>query len=423
MSASHRTADFSLLERLSSGHGGAATHLTDPEVRGAVVVATCNRYESYLDVEADSDTAAQDVLDRALERIAANAGLTEPELRPRTRMMKASRVAAHLFAVASGLDSVVLGEDEIAGQVRRSLADARKAGTTTASLERLFQMASATSRGVKNTTKINAAGRSMVRLALDLAETRLPSWSQTKVLIIGTGAYARTTLAALRDRGVGVVDVASPSGRERRFAVRDGVQPISHENRAASLAAADLVITSTNVVALSTADLSAAGRDPGHSLLVIDLGLPANVDKDVAHHGGVDLLDLETISLHAPVQELNASAEAFDLVDQAAKDFEQRSAEDSAAPAIVAYRTHVEQVLEAELARARARGDEDDETERALRHFASVLIHTPTTRAREAAAGGRLGEVVAAMRTLYGIEVAADGEPPQASQSGTVALP
>ncbi|WP_245708756.1 glutamyl-tRNA reductase [Ruania alba] len=412
MSASHRTADFSLLERLSAAHGGAATHLTDPGVRGAVVVATCNRYESYLDVAADSDEDVQGAMDRALDRIATDTGVSAAELRPRTRTMKASRVAAHLFAVASGLDSVVLGEDEIAGQVRRSLADARKQGTTTASLERLFQMASATSRGVKNTTRINAAGRSMVRLALDLAETRLPAWSETSVLIIGTGAYARTTLAALRDRGVGVVDVASPSGRERRFAVRDGVRPVSADGRPDALAAADLVITSTNVVALDASDLSAAGRDPAHPLLVVDLGLPANVDKDVAHVTGVDLLDLETISLHAPVQELNASAEAFDLVDQAAKDFEQRSAEDAAAPAIVAYRTHVEQVLEAELARARARGDEDDETERALRHFASVLIHTPTTRAREAAAGGRLDEVVAAMRTLYGIEVGIEGVPP-----------
>ncbi|WP_246464940.1 glutamyl-tRNA reductase [Ruania alkalisoli] len=408
MSASHRTADFTLLERLAASGGGSALHLDDPEVRGAVVVATCNRYESYLDVDTgtgtDTDAAAESVIARALDRIATRAGIDPTELRTRTRTMRASRVAAHLFAVASGLDSVVLGEDEIAGQVRRSLAEARQGGTTTPSLERLFQMASTTSRGVKNTTKINAAGRSMVRLALDLAETRLPAWQEAKVLIIGTGAYARTTLAALRDRGVGVVDVASPSGREQRFALREGVRAVPTSERTEALRRADLVITSTNVLTLTAPDLTEAQRLPGHPMLVVDLGLPANVSKDVAHLHGVDLLDLETISLHAPVQELNASAEALDLVDQAAQEFEQRSAEDAAAPAIVAYRTHVEQVLEAELARARARGDADDETERALRHFASVLIHTPTTRAREHAAEGRLDDVVAAMRTLYGIE-------------------
>ncbi|UFU02030.1 glutamyl-tRNA reductase [Ruania suaedae] len=404
VSASHRTADFTLLERLSAA-GGSAPHLDDPEVRGAVVVATCNRYESYLDVDAKTDRQAEVVLARTVDRIASHAGVDVTELRHRTRTMKASRVAAHLFAVASGLDSVVLGEDEIAGQVRRSLAEARTAGTTTASLERLFQMASTTSRGVKNTTRINAAGRSMVRLALDLAETRLPAWRDANVLIVGTGAYARTTLAALRDRGVGVVDVASPSGREQKFALREGVRAVPAEDRVEALRRADLVITSTNVLTLTAPDLAEAQRAPGHPLLVVDLGLPANVSKDVAHLQGVDLLDLETISLHAPVQELNASAEAFDLVDQAAQEFEQRSAEDAAAPAIVAYRSHVEQVLESELARARSRGDADDDTERALRHFASVLIHTPTTRAREHASTGRLEEVVAAMRTLYGIEL------------------
>src|SRR5699024_1198953 len=223
VSVSHRTADFALLERLSAAAANADPTHGLAGARGSVVVATCNRYESYLDVD---DALAMDEpapLAELFLRLADQVGVTPDRMRAAARTMTGSRVAAHLFAVASGLDSVVVGEDEIAGQVRRALADAREAGSTTPALERVFQMASTTSREVKNVTGINAAGRSMVRLALDLAESRVPAWDRVNVLLIGTGAYAGTTWAALRERGVDQIGVASPSGREHVFAQRDGV--------------------------------------------------------------------------------------------------------------------------------------------------------------------------------------------------------
>jgi len=405
VSVSHRTADFALLERLSAS---AAT--TDPtyglsSVRGSVVVATCNRYESYLDVDDIPIMGEPPALTDLLSRLAERAGIDMDRMRASSRTMTGSRVAAHLFAVASGLDSVVVGEDEIAGQVRRALADAREAGTTTPALERAFQMASTTSRDVKNVTGINAAGRSMVRLALDLAESRLPAWDHVNVLLIGTGAYAGTTWTALRERGVDQIGVASPSGREHVFAQRDGVTPVGASARPVALAQADLVITSTRVRTLDVADLHRARAGVDRPLLVIDLGLPANVDKQVDTVPGVELLDLETISLHAPVAELDASAQAMDLVQQAAASFDRRSAEQSAGPTIAAYRGRVDQVLADELDRLAARGRLTEETERALRHFAGVLVHEPTTRVRRLAAEGRLPEVQDAIGTLYGLEV------------------
>lgn len=417
VSASHRTTNFAVLERLAAVEHDAREHLLDAQVRGAVVLATCNRFETYLDVAAETEQDLQDSVHAALDRVATRTGVPAEQLTGAATTMTASRVAAHLFAVASGLDSVVIGEEEIAGQVRRAYTEAHAAGTVSADLTRLFQAASTTSRGVKNSTRINAAGRSIVRLALDLADSRIPRWQDAAVLIIGTGAYAGASLAALRDRGARNVHVASPSGRERAFAARHRVGAVSAAQLPAALEWADLIVTSTNVLALEAPQVRAARAEPveraqpatrAEPLLIVDLGLPGNVAKDVTAVPGVELLDLETISVHAPVQELNASAQARDLVDAAAREFQVRTAEQTATPAIVAYRSHIQELLEAELHRARARGEYSEDVERALRHFAGVLVHSPTTRARGLAAEGRLDEVTGALATLYGLDVPGD---------------
>ena len=161
----------------------------------------------------------------AIRAVGTVAGLEADELRTTFGFVHGNAVAGHLFAVASGLESVVVGEGEIAGQVRRSLERARAEGTTTPELERLFQRASQTSRRVKNETGIGGEGRSLVRLALDLAESRITDWAATRVLLVGTGRFAGASLAALRDRGVADVRVYSPSGRGTRFAANHGIDP------------------------------------------------------------------------------------------------------------------------------------------------------------------------------------------------------
>lgn len=373
-------------------------------MRGAVPVATCNRLEFYLDV-AGAETAADPLLQDLLGTLAEHTRAPVADLAEAARSMTGTRVAAHLFAVASGLDSVVLGENEIAGQVRRALESARTESSTTSDLEQLFQMAQSTSREVKNTTALNAAGRSLVRLGLDLAASRLADWSQTRVVLIGTGAYAAATWSALQDRGVRQVHVASPSGREQAFAHRDGVRPVPMTRLPQALAEADLVITATRGRVLNHAEVDAARADARGPLLLVDLGLPANVAPQVADIADVELLDLETISLHAPVQDLQAGAQARDLIEAATADFTRRRAIAAAGPAISAYREHVHQVLEGELERLSGRGHRSPEVERALRHFAGVLVHGPTTRSRALAAQGRLDEVAQALKTLHDLDV------------------
>lgn len=393
LSSNHKNASFELLERLSFTAPLATAGLVQSSafVTGAVVLATCNRFEAYLDIDEPLTGAAAVAVASTLSTLAEASGIAVDDLRLSITVHEGEDVAAHLFAVTSGLESVVVGEDEISGQVARALATARADGTTSRDLERLFQRASHTSRGVKNLTAIGGRDRSLVRLALELTSSRIADWSAASVLIVGTGQYAATTVAALRDRGAADLRVYSPTGRADAFATKYGL-------RVSDDFAVDVVITCTANAVLGPE------RFTGNThRIVIDLGLPRNVDAAVAALPGIELLDLETIRLHAPLEELTAHDDARAIVRSAARGF---AAESDAEPAIVALRTHVFELLDAEIARARAHGA-GDETEAALRHLAGVLLHGPSVRARELAADGRTAEFVAALDTLHGIEVAA----------------
>ncbi|WP_295840138.1 glutamyl-tRNA reductase [uncultured Microbacterium sp.] len=433
VSASHKTASFELLERLSVPRTPVAPLIAahDECVQGAVVVATCNRFEAYVDMDEPVTAAVALGIDATLGAIEAATGVPASELEGSYTVLGGDDVAEHLFSVASGLESVVVGEGEIAGQVRRALTESRTLGTTSAELERLFQRASEAQRGVKNTTAIGRAGRSLVRLGLELADSRIADWATQRVLLVGTGAYAAATVAALRDQGAEDISVHSPSGRAAKFAAKHGLRAVSAETFPSAVAHADLVITCTtsehHVVSAATfeagrtgSEATAAGCPVDHTgrRLIIDLGLPRNVDPDVASVPGVDLLDLETIRLHAPLEELQATDAARDVVRDAARRFASVGERKNITPAVVALRAHVFGVLDAEVARVRARGDEGGQTEQALRHLVGVLLHTPTTRAHELAEAGRADDYVDALSALFGIEVT---DPAVAAPRGEIA--
>ena len=409
VTASHKTAGFELLERLSVHTRDVAPLIAEHHecVQGAVVLSTCNRFEAYVDMDEPVTAAAPIGVEAALQAVEAATGVTAAELEGSYRVVQGDAVALHLFAVASGLESVVVGEGEIAGQVRRALGDARRNGTTSAELERLFQRASEAQRGVKNATALGRAGRSLVRLALDLAGSRIADWSALRVLLVGTGSYAAATLAALRDHGASDIAVHSPSGRGERFALKHGIAHVAPGDLAREAAHADLVITCTSVEhpVVDAALLVAGGASADARRLVIDLGLPRNVDPDVAEVPGVTLLDLETIRLHAPLEELQATDAARAVVHEAARRFSVVGDSHAVTPAVVALREHVFAIMEDEIARARSRDDEG-RTEQSLRHLVGVLLHTPTARAHELAAAGRADEYVDALATLFGIETA-----------------
>lgn len=426
VTASHKTASFELLERLSRTPDDVAPTIVGmtPCVQGAVVLATCNRFEAYVEMDEPVTAAGAIGVEAVIEAVESATGISAADLDGAYTVHSGRRVAEHLFSVASGLESVVSGEGEIAGQVRRALKSARKDGTTSPELERLFQRASQAQRKVKNVTALGRAGRSLVRLALELADSRIADWSAERVLLVGTGAYAAVTLATLRERGAVNISVYSPSGRAEVFAAKHGIRPIAADEYARTAARSSLLITCTTAtepvlgpehLQLPTAP-AAAGCPVGTSTgsathpnrLVVDLGMPRNVDPAVAALEGVALLDLETIRLHAPLEELQATDAARSVVREAADTFHVVGARQSVTPSVVALRSHIFELLEREIDRARARGDEDGKVEQALRHLSGVLLHTPTVRAHELAAAGRADEFTAALAALYGIAPEAD---------------
>lgn len=393
LTANHGNAGFDLLDRVSRIPAAEAAHRLARHdfVRGVVVLSTCNRFEAYLDL--DDPLAAPDAV--AAEAVAAAIASDSPDDAQQLRAVAATHLGVsavrHLFAVTAGLESMVVGEEEIAGQVQRAAREARAAGTMTGALDRLFQQAARTSRVVRGVADQSRVDRGVARLALDLASSRVPDWAQVRVLLVGTGRYAATTIASLRSRGAEHVSVFSATGRAEMFAAKYGVRAEGELREA--LTGADVVVTCTARYTISPEHVTA-----GHPLLVIDLGLPRNVDPAVGAVPGVELIDLELLALHAPLPELAGPAHA--VVGDAAAGF---AADAAAAPAIVALRRHVDAMLEAEVARARARGD-DGSVESALRHFAGVLMHGPSERARELAAEGRLSDFVAGLAAVYGVE-------------------
>ncbi|TGY77442.1 glutamyl-tRNA reductase, partial [Cellulomonas shaoxiangyii] len=394
--ASHHDLDLNVLERLQYDVHAVGRELVaaTPAVTGAVVLATCNRFELYLDVD---DVAHTPSARRAVaDAIAARSGYAPEQVAEHLSPLTGTAASEHLFAVASGLESMVVGEREIAGQVRRALSSAREDGTTTSTLEALFQAASRASRAVESATGLGATGRSVVGVALDLAERTLPQgpagsadWAGVRCVLVGTGSYAGASLAALKARGVRDVRVYSPSGRAGDFAAARGVRALpAGADLLAELGDVDLVVACSGAAGavLGVDALAAARRGETRPLTVVDLALRHDVDPDVRTLPGVALVSLQSVAEHAPAEHA-ALGHARGLVERAADEFEADRRVRDWGPAVVAERTRVLGALEAALD-AVPEGERDERRARSLRRAARSRLHAPTVAARAAARAG-----------------------------------
>ncbi|QIK72778.1 glutamyl-tRNA reductase [Propioniciclava coleopterorum] len=371
--------------------------LADDAVRGAVVLATCNRVEVYVDADAPADHVAG--------RVRAALGDAEPHEGP-LAVREDADALRHLFDVGAGLDSMVVGEREIAGQLRRALKAAHRDGTSSGLLTETIEQALRTSRKVAHLTRLATTGRSVVAVGLDMIARE---WPATRVLLVGTGAYAGAVVAALRERGCADIAVHSSSGRAAAFAASHPGTRAASASLVEALRDTDVVLTCRGLGRpVLTAPLLAEATDGRAApLAVLDLAVARDVDPAAGRLPGVLLVDLPTIQRHVPEASRREVGRARNLVDEGVKDLVTRLKGREMDPAVIALRDTVNAMVADEVARLpQGRPVTGEEAAHALRRLAARLVHVPSVRARKAAQEGRAEEYLSALSELWGIEPA-----------------
>ncbi|WP_083701605.1 glutamyl-tRNA reductase [Tersicoccus sp. Bi-70] len=424
--ASHADQDLETIARLSEGHGGLpARLLADADINGIVSLATCNRFELYLDVDQDADPDA--VRETVVASVVEDAPVGSDTARAAFRVLSGRTVAEHLFAVVAGLDSAVIGEREIAGQARRALGSAQAKHHATGSLIRLFETAARTGKDVGSSTTLGARGRSIVSVALDLAaDIASAPLAGATALVIGTGAYAGATVASLRERGCTDIRVYSGSGRAPAFVAKRGGTAVDAAGLRDAIADAAVIVGCSGSRHRVTPEQFAAALPEGHQVTVVDLALSRDFEPEVADLPGVELITLESVRMAAPSEATLPVLQAMDIVSRAAQDFHDKQAARDVDGAIVALRRHTMDVLETELERVRAQHGctaAAEEVEFAMRRMVKSLLHVPTVRAKEMAARGEQDTYIEGLRAVYGIEPVARGAKQPATAATDVSVP
>ncbi len=409
LGASHHDLGLTDLDRLTGDTGQLIDllqdlhHQPDSPLAGVVVVATCNRLEIYLDV-----VRFHDAIDQVIAALSRSSGVPEAAASSLLKVRVGAPAAAHLFTVAAGLDSMVVGEAEIGGQIGRALADAQAAGTTSPSINMLFQSAARTAKQVAATTGLGAAGRSVASVALDIAAEGISLRGST-ALVIGTGAYARVVARELRARECGELAVFSPSGRASGFAGRHRATALTPDQLPAALATVDIVVTCSggSSAVLTEPVLRTAVSSRTTALPVVDLALHSDVPATARSVPGVRLTDLHTVAAGVDPAHLLAVTAAQDIVIAGVAAFEDRMAVRRLDPAIVALRQHISGAVDKEMVRLRAKYPDEvaADVERALHRVTQSLLHTPTMRAGELARTGDGAGYLQALHTLFGIDL------------------
>lgn len=419
---SHRSAPVSVLEQLSIDESEQVKIvdrvLQSPLVTEAMVLSTCNRVEVYAVVE-----AFHGGLSAIGQVLSDHSGMSMGELTKHAYVRYSEAAVEHLFAVASGLDSAVVGEQQVLGQVRRSYSAAEANRTVGRVLHELAQRALSVGKRVHSETSIDAAGASVVSVALGIAERKLGGLGAKTAVVIGAGSMGALSSAHLTRAGIGKVHVLNRSlARAQRLAGKIRQSGVLAEARtldrlAEVLTDADVVVSCTGAVApvVSLADvhhaLATARRDETTRPLVIcDLGMPRDVDPAVAGLPGVWLIDVERVqrepSAHAASADV-AAARHIVAAEVAGYLAGQRMAE--VTPTVTALRQRAADVVEAELLRLDNRlpgldSAERDEVARTVRRVVDKLLHAPTVRIKQLASAPGGDSYAEALRELFQLD-------------------
>ena len=413
---SHRRATVDLLERLAFAEDDLAkayrAALDEPAIEGAVILSTCNRVEVYAEVPAYHAGFL------ALKRLLTESHSVDPdELGDALYSHYETTASEHLFDVAAGLDSMVLGEPQILTQVRAAHRRAEVEHATTPGLTALFHAAARAGRRVRTETSVGAAPDAFIAAGADLASEQLHGLEGRHAVVVGAGHMSALAVKHLRRRALGTVRILNRSvERARALAERTGAAAHGGlDGIEAALIEADVVVSATGasgIVIDETAVAQACERRGGRPLFVLDLAVPRDVEPSVAASGGVRLVDIEGLRESLTQREHDVAADierAHAIVHEEVGRFTIRRRSEHLAPFITALRAHGDRIARSELDRFASElgdlsADERAAVEAMARGIVAKLLHEPIVRLKERAARSGDDEHARALADLFDIE-------------------
>ncbi len=432
---SHKTAPVATLGRAAVTGDTLVKLLRDvygaPDVAGSVVLSTCNRVEVYAEVDKFHGGVAA-----ICELLARHSGIPLDELTPYLYVHYEDRAVQHLLSVACGLESMVIGESQIIGQVRQALRLAREQGTLGRVLSDLGTLALRAGKRARAETGIDGAGASLVSVGLALAAQQLGGRADAQlpldglsVLVVGAGSMSSLAVATAARMGAAPIVVANRTHQHAKR-LADTVCGTSADlsDLPVQIAAADLVVTCTGspgqVITAVAVRAALAARVPAQrALVLLDLALPRDVEATAGQLPGVTVLDLEDIGRGsqpgaqsgAQPGALPHEAEVAEVRRIVAEELAAQVSADLAArvaPTVVALRAKAAEVVEAELARLAGRLVDLDprahrEVAQSMHRIADKLLHAPTVRVKELAGSPGADSYELALRVLFDLDPAA----------------
>lgn len=415
----HRTAPLEVRERLALVKG-TAVDIVERLMRTAgtsefVAVSTCNRTEFYWTAKEDGPEVEPAVLFRAL---AGGEDLTPGQLADAIYTRSGREVVRHLFQVVSGLDSLVLGETQVLHQVKRAYERSASLRCTGPALNMLFQRSFAVAKEVHTRTNLAENRASVPTVALDLAGAIFEDLAGAHVLVVGTGEIAELTLEALRKRGAKqIVFVSRTADRARDWDGHGGHAIHTIEELPRELGKTDIVVSCTAVERpiITAADVSRTMGDHarhGRPLLILDLGVPRNVEPaagDVEQVYLRNIDDLEQVVQANRARQEGAVSAAGGIVSAGLEEYCKESRVATAATTIREFRSSAERIAAEEVSRTLGRlstlSEKDrEEVERLAERLVGKFLHPPTEALREASRNGRALEAVEWARKFFGLE-------------------
>lgn len=406
----HRRTPITVLERAALDEASrdaiVATAQASPDITEHLVIATCNRTEIYAEVSGFHGAVAD-----LTEALTTSTTITHDDLKEHLDLHYGDAAVGHVFNVAAGLDSMAVGESQILGQLRESLARAQAEGHVGSHLNALVQQALRTGKQVHAETGLDEVSRSLVSAGLDQAAEHVGPLAQAKVLVVGAGAMSALAATTAVRRGAAQLCIVNRThDRGVALAERLGGQARPLDELGAALADADVVISCTGAtgLAISLADVADAQvRRTGRQQAFIDLALPHDIAHEVDDLTGVTRLGLDHLGRMLGADGVVPEVEqARALVGDAVTRHLTHRAASIAAPTVRALRGAAQSVVERELARLDQRApqmsaDDREEVGRTVHRIVDKLLHQPTVRAKELAVDGRFPEYEDALRQLF----------------------